>query len=114
MLYGWCRHSGTCPKRRMVREIEAGGFGDLAEHRLLRRDDQFGESSRPRGAQSERLPTGNKQDLIRIPDNLVVSDVPDEDAAVGKGQLKFRREVFNPETTARCRSPDILDQSARR
>src|SRR5262244_2318334 len=111
MLYGWRRHPGTCPKRRMVREVEAGGFGNLAEDRLLRRDDQFRESSRPRGAQSERLPTGDKQDLIRIPDNLVLSDVPDEDAAVRKGQLKFWREVFNPETTARCRIPNILDQS---
>src|SRR5262249_1726073 len=98
----------------MVSEIESCSFRQLAEDRLLRGDDQLRESSRPRSAQSERLATGNKQDLIRIPDDLVPSDVPDEDASVGKRQLKVRGEVLRPETTARCRIRDILDQSARR
>jgi hypothetical protein len=45
--------------------------------------------ARTRPTYSERFTASDEQDLVRIRDNVIVTDVPSEDAAVREGDLEF-------------------------
>src|SRR4029450_2202885 len=98
----------------MRRQPSLGRPGQFTEQGDVGRDDQFAVPAPRPFAQPEGLAARHEQHLIRVPDHIVLADVPDEQSAVRKTDLELRREPLRTDVVADAWRLQVLDHCQRR
>jgi hypothetical protein len=84
---------------------------DLRQHFQIGRDDQLGIAFGVRLAHAVSLPGPYEHHLVGIPDDVIPTDVPHKEAAIGRAHLKIVAKAFGSFVRSHALAAQVFDQT---